>query len=749
MSEAAGWQFDVEVRPPGWHFPAGSSWLAGWIFAGENRFMTDLRAWIDGRPFLGLPGLPKPGLDEKFLGKPGPPYSGWVILVEPHRGAALLRLEARDPSGAWTEFFRTAITVAADAPVYPPAAPLSSRLEALVPALLRLHTRRPAAPFAALADEAVSAALAVPLNSLPNPPFHGALEEPRDTGWLRYGRMSVTGWLAHRTEKITRITALADAVQESPLLHGLARADVGRVFADLPGREHAQFIGHVDLPANQGSPALLKVFAELANGEKHLAFAQRFTPRVIAGADTPLPPLSRRTFARALWALRGSARRHGLPGGSPAALLSATRAAWAAFAAEAPAKRKTKVERPTKSPPAPGGGAASPRPLRLLVVTHNLNFEGAPWFIFELARHLAQQPGNSVRVVSPQEGPMRRVFEAAGMPVAVVDLAAALAANTTGGFDAALAAAVKIDWSQTDLLVANTMVSFWAVHLAAAAQVPALLYVHESSPIRRFFEPLVAPALFPVIEQAFRTASHVVFTADSSRAVFDYLDDRGDFRLRPSWVDVGRIDAFAEKHDGADLRRKHGLDPAAVLLVNIGSICERKGQHIYLRAAELLQSELRFTYPGKKIQWVMVGARPGLYLDSLKQEAALHGLENVVFLPESGEIFDFYRLADIFVCTSFEESFPRVLLESAAFRLPIVSTNVNGIAEMLAPDEAWLTAPGDRYQLAEAVKAALAAHFAGDTSRAGRARATIVRRFHEANSLPQHAALARAAAGRA
>jgi glycosyltransferase involved in cell wall biosynthesis len=341
---------------------------------------------------------------------------------------------------------------------------------------------------------------------------------------------------------------------------------------------------------------------------------------------------------------------------------------------------------------------------------------------------------------------MRRVFEEAGLPVEVADLSAAFAAASPAEFSAALAAAVPVEWSTVDLLVANTMVSFWAVHLAAAAHKPALLYVHESAAIRRFFEPILHPALFPLVEAAFRRATRVVFTADSSRAVFDYLDDRGNFRLLPSWVDVARIDAFAAAHDRAALRRKHGLDPAAVLLVNVGSICERKGQHIYLRAAELLREELRHTYPDRKIQWVMVGARPGLYLDSLKQEAALHGLDHVVFLPETGEIQDFYRLADIFVCTSFEESFPRVLLESAAHRLPIVSTNVNGIAEMLAADEAWLVPPGDRYQLAEAVKSALAAHFAGDTSRADRARAAIVRRFHEENSLPQHLAQVRSAA---
>ena len=274
------------------------------------------------------------------------------------------------------------------------------------------------------------------------------------------------------------------------------------------------------------------------------------------------------------------------------------------------------------------------------------------------------------------------------------------------------------------------------------------MYVHESSPIRRFFAPLVPPGLFPVIERAFRSATRVVFTADSSRRVFTYLETGDNFALLPSWVDAGRIDAFAAAHAKAALREKHGLDPSAVLLVNIGSVCERKGQHIYVRAAQLLREELHFTYPGKKIQWVMVGARPGLYLDSLEQEAKLLGLDNVVFLPETAEIHDFYRLADIFVCTSFEESFPRVLMESAVYRLPIVSTNVNGIAEMLAADEAWLVPPGDRYQLAEAVKSALAAHFASDTTRAERARTAVLNRFHEARALPRHLALARAAAAR-
>lgn len=741
MSASDRWRFAVEIFPADWRFPAGTAWIAGWILDGDGRPPADLRAWIDRRPVLGLHGLPRPEIEQRERGRTGVPYAGFSFLLQPHRGAARLRLEARDAAGAWTEFFRTSITVdPAAAPLTTPA-PLASDFSRPLLATLKLQAEHPHATVEALAHEALARRLAEPLESLPNPPFHGALEEPKDTGRLRYGRLSISGWLAHRTARIVRLAAFVDPEQEFTLLHGLPREGIDAVFADLPGRETSQFLGHAELPAHVPTPALLRIFAELDNGEKHLVFARRFEPRVIAGAETTLPTRSRRGFARAVWALRSAAHALGIPSGTAREQLAAVREAWAAYAAEAPppaaASRRATGELP----------AAKAGPLRVLVVTHNLNFEGAPWFIFELARHLAAQPATTVEVVSPSEGPLRRAFEQAGLRVRVLDVSTALAATDVATFRAELTrAGAALDWDAFDLVVPNTMVAFWAVHLARAAGKPTLLYVHESTPVRRFFEPMVAPALFPEIEEAFRRATRVVYTSDSTRRVHAHLDT-GNTALLPSWIDVARIDAFAAAHtDRAALRRKHGLDPAATLLVNIGSLCERKGQHVFLRAAALLRGELRATYPDRPVQFVMVGARGGPYLEALKQEARAQALDNVLFLGETAEVFDFYRLADLFVCTSFEESFPRVLLESAAFRLPIVSTNVNGIAEMLRPDEAWLMPPGDRDQLAAALRAALAAHFAGDTSRAERARAGIVARFGETHAFPQHVALARCAA---
>jgi glycosyltransferase involved in cell wall biosynthesis len=122
------------------------------------------------------------------------------------------------------------------------------------------------------------------------------------------------------------------------------------------------------------------------------------------------------------------------------------------------------------------------------------------------------------------------------------------------------------------------------------------------------------------------------------------------------------------------------------------------------------------------------------------------GLHDVRIFPETPDIYDFYRLADLLVCTSFEESFPRVLLEGMVFGNRIVSTDVNGIAEMLTHhDEAWLVPAGDQHKLAAALKQALTDHFAGNPKMLSMARARAARHYHHLRALPRHLQLIREA----
>ena len=384
--------------------------------------------------------------------------------------------------------------------------------------------------------------------------------------------------------------------------------------------------------------------------------------------------------------------------------------------------------------------AQAPRPFKAVVLTHNLNFEGAPIFIFELARYLAEQPGVSITVASPQEGPLRQRFEAAGLKVEIWDAGALRAARNPAEFTAALKTfASSRSWDDVELFICNTMLTYWGIHLAHHLGKPSAFYIHESNTVKRFFQNLLLPVACESVEEAFRLATRVVFTAKSTRDIHEEHNANDNYRTLPSWVDFPRIETFAAAHAPLDLRRKHKLDPDAIIVVNIGSVCERKGQHIYIRGIDLLRKELPTLFPGRKIQWVMVGAREGLYMESLLEDIQLMNLHEVVIVPETPDIYDFYRLADILVCTSFEESFPRVLLEAMVFGTRIVSTDVNGIAEMLTSnDEAYLVPAGDPFKLAAALKMALADHVAGNTKMVSMAYARAARNYHQSRAFPKH-----------
>ena len=732
MKNLGDWKFAVEIHPTDWVFPTGKSWVAGWIYTAEDDAVTDVRAWIDDRPFWGLHGLPRPEVEKQLRGHVGPPYAGFSFLLAPHRQAKLLRLEACDLDGNWTEFHRNRITVAPENSPHPAPVRVAEMLSVLTPALLRHSTRRPDRSLGNLAGEILSAVLSEPLNAFPNPPFVGALEEPATIGRVRDGQVSVTGWLAHETATIVRLSAIIDPLLEVKLPHGLARPDISGHFPGLVGHAESAFVGQVDLPARLNAPVLIKIFAELDDGTKPLVFAQRFQPEILAGAVRPVPFVTSLRFSQGIWALASSARKLGM---DSSGVLGAARAAWACY----PSRQRAR-------PPAVRFASSGDSRLRILAVTHNLNFEGAPRLLLELSRFLVRQPGISIRVLSPHEGPLRAQFEAAGMKVEVVDVAPLLATETAADFHAALPAiSDRVDWNQVDLVLANTMVSFWAVHLARASGKPVALYVHESAPIARLFEPMVKPVLFPVIEEAFGLAARVAFTAGASMQIFAALD-RGNFRVLPTWLDIAAIEAFAAANSKAELRRQHDYAPDAVLLLNLGTVCARKGQHTFIHAAELLEPEFRKKYPGKQIEFLMVGAREDAFLAALRAQVAAAGLEHVHFVPETRENFAYHRMADILVCTSFEESSPRVLLEAAAFGTPLVSTDVNGIPEMITGREAWLVESGDRYHLAAALRQALTAYFANDTARVARAKTVVAQRFDERVSLPQHLALIREAA---
>lgn len=150
-----------------------------------------------------------------------------------------------------------------------------------------------------------------------------------------------------------------------------------------------------------------------------------------------------------------------------------------------------------------------------------------------------------------------------------------------------------------------------------------------------------------------------------------------------------------------------GIDPAVytaservtheeIQLLCVGRLVPAKGQHILLLACSLLREK------GLNFHLYFVGGGDDLAsLQQLSRELQLN--ERVSFAGAMGQdkVRDYYDRADIFVLPSFAEGVPVVLMEAMAKEIPVISTRITGIPELIDHGEDGLLAtPGDTDDLA-------------------------------------------------
>ena len=274
-----------------------------------------------------------------------------------------------------------------------------------------------------------------------------------------------------------------------------------------------------------------------------------------------------------------------------------------------------------------------------------------------------------------------------------------------------------------DLVFANTLPAFWAVSMARRARLPSVWAIHESAGWEEYFAYLPLP-LRPLVDDTLRAATRLVFACDATRRLFVAVD--GPERLRRIYygLDVAAIDAFMGRRSRDEVRAAHKVEESERVVTVVGTTSARKGQLDFLRMAKLVGD-----MGSARTRFYVVGTQPGDYLDQLECFARDERLESVVFVEKTPDVYEYFRMSDVFVCPSRNESLPLVVLEAMTFGLPIVSTDVFGVPEAVGHErEALLVGPGDAAALAAGVQRLL-----GDPRLAARlganARAILVERF--------------------
>jgi glycosyltransferase involved in cell wall biosynthesis len=175
---------------------------------------------------------------------------------------------------------------------------------------------------------------------------------------------------------------------------------------------------------------------------------------------------------------------------------------------------------------------------------------------------------------------------------------------------------------------------------------------------------------------------------------------------------------------------------AAKQILCVGRLTPAKGQHILLLAL----AELRRMHPEALLRFVGDGPDRAS-LEKLASDLDL--TSNVRFEGNINQdrIHAFYQQATVFALPSFAEGIPVVLMESMAMGVPVISTRITGIPELITDGvNGILCAASNHKELASAI----ARVFENDPLRselAAAGRAQVIENYNSSTNLSKLAAL--------
>ena len=187
-----------------------------------------------------------------------------------------------------------------------------------------------------------------------------------------------------------------------------------------------------------------------------------------------------------------------------------------------------------------------------------------------------------------------------------------------------------------------------------------------------------------------------VAVADEVRASIQQLYGYPDPPLIPNGVPTTE---YAPDPDArAQWRQAHGIEPHATVLVHVGRFAPPKNHALLVEAFAQVRSDA-------PLYLLLVGA--GELEDAVREQVAGLGLQGRVrFLGVRADVADILRASDMFVLSSRWEGNPLSVMEAMAAGLPVVSTAVGGVPELVRDRETGLLVPSeDAGALTRAVQA--------------------------------------------
>lgn len=343
------------------------------------------------------------------------------------------------------------------------------------------------------------------------------------------------------------------------------------------------------------------------------------------------------------------------------------------------------------------------QPIRALMVAFNLNLEGAPYSQYELTEGLKRLGVINPVIYCPEDGPLRVLYEAAGIEV-IVRPHPLRGVFDIDSYEASMSAfAEMLRALSVQVVYGNTLQTFYAIDAAHRLGLPSIWNPRESEPWQTYFshfgDQIAVKAL-----QCFAYPYRIVFVADATRRGCETLNSSNNFATIHNGLNPLRAATERASYPRTISRLELGVKDDELMVLSLGTVCERKGQIDLVSAIKRLETSVST----RRLRFFIVGDRKSAYstqlhrvLDQLPQEVRAR----VSVVEETQKTALYLSAADIFVCSSRVESYPRVILEAMYYGLSIVTTSVFGIAEQLTNRiSALFYMPGDAAQLSDHIE---------------------------------------------
>ncbi len=319
----------------------------------------------------------------------------------------------------------------------------------------------------------------------------------------------------------------------------------------------------------------------------------------------------------------------------------------------------------------------------ILFLANNLRAtEGAPRVLFEIIK-VAISLGQKVGVISPIGGELESSLKELGVETYIVPDLYLAHYSRLDNFKRQTAKAISIiDEFNPSLVFGNTIEAFWGISHAQSIGAKTMWLIHESINPQTVFNELDPRARMLFLEALDKAKN--IFVSEATRDLFKAKGR--STKVIPNGVRPLDISSERKNQLRKETRERLNIPESCLLLLNVGTICERKGQDFLLNVLTEI-SDLDFRV-------LLVGARKSDFLNHLKNQINSLGLGSKVILQEeTREVEQFYAAADLFAISSREESAPLVSLEALNWSLPIVSTDAFGLVEQLKRSDAALLSP--------------------------------------------------------